>query len=68
MSEEQQDDHIWLTVGETAWAIKSIKWPIIILWRGYHPLLEYNIIDISRVNWEDYHKRWLEMNEVANVG
>jgi hypothetical protein len=61
--EEQHDDHIWLTVGGSAWAIEWIWGNIIGLWRGYYPNFEYSAVDISKVNWENYHKRWLEMNE-----
>jgi hypothetical protein len=40
---EQQDDHIWLTVGGSAWAIREIirdeagVMRELLLWRGYEP-------------------------------
>jgi hypothetical protein len=66
MSEEQHDDHVWLTVGGSAWAIFSIQWPIIFLWRGNaiiddlnnitNDSIECNAIDIRNVDWESYYK------------
>jgi hypothetical protein len=67
MSEKQQDDHIWLTVGGSSWAIQYILPPVIYLWRGYYPNCEYSAVDISNVNWEIYYQEWCKMNEVANV-
>jgi hypothetical protein len=33
--DEQHDNHIWLTVCGSSWAIRCIHWPIFYLWRGY---------------------------------
>jgi hypothetical protein len=51
---EQHDDHIWLTVGGEAWAIKRISGPLIQLWRGYEPELEYAVVDMSGFNADAY--------------
>jgi hypothetical protein len=53
----QHDDHIWLTVGGEAWAIKWIHWPFIGLWRGYAPDLEFNYVDMSKFNTDSYVAR-----------
>lgn len=50
----QHDDHIWLSIYDQAWAIHSIRWPAIVVWRGYWPALEFNIFDGSSVNWPAY--------------
>lgn len=50
----QHDDHIWLTVGGDAWAIQSIHGPLIMLWRGYAPHLEYAMVDVANVDWAAY--------------
>jgi hypothetical protein len=42
---EQHDDHIWLTLFGTAWAIQAIEWPVIYFWRGYAPNLEYLTVE-----------------------
>ena len=59
MKEEQHDDHIWLTVNGTAWAIHSIRWPIIYLWRGYWPSFEFNAVDMSEFDSKGYIERAL---------
>lgn len=60
-SPEQHDDHIWLTVGGSAWAIERIEGHYISFWRGYWPDLEYLVVDISDVDWEEYHRKWEEI-------
>lgn len=59
--EEQHDDHIWLTVGGSSWAIHFMKWPYIVLWRGYWPNWEFNFVDMTYFNPEHYHQEWLRM-------
>ena len=51
---EQHDDHIWLTVDGEAWAIKRVSWPLIQLWRGYEPELEYAVVNMSGFNADAY--------------
>ena len=50
----QHDDHIWLTVDGEAWAIYRIRWPIIFLWRGYAPNLEYFAVEMSEFDNDAY--------------
>jgi hypothetical protein len=50
----QHDDHCWIVIGGEAWCIHYIEAPIIILWRGYAPFIEYNMLDISDMNMEQY--------------
>ena len=54
---EQHDDHIWLTVNGEAWAICAMAWPIIFLWRGYEPDIEWTVLDMTRFNSEAYADR-----------
>jgi hypothetical protein len=54
MTEEQHDDHCWLMVGGSMWAIEFMRWPIIFLWRGYWPNIENSILDVSEVRWDEY--------------
>lgn len=51
---EQHDDHVWLTVNGEAWAIQAMEWPIVFLWRGYEPNLEFSAVDLSGFNAESY--------------
>jgi hypothetical protein len=53
----QHDDHIWLTVGGEAWAIKRIRQPYFYLWRGYWPNLEYTIVYMSEFDPVKYVER-----------
>jgi hypothetical protein len=50
----QHDDHIWLTVGGSAWAIQFIQPPIIYLWRGFYPDFEFSAVDVRNVDWDLY--------------
>lgn len=50
----QHDDHIWLTVEGEAWAIESMNWPVIMLWRGYEPDLEFRCIELDGFPVEAY--------------
>ena len=50
----QHDDHVWLTVGGEGWAICAMKWPMIWLWRGYAPDLEFSAVEMSNFNAESY--------------
>jgi muconolactone delta-isomerase len=61
--ESQHDDHIWLNVAGSSWAIKRKSGDLIQLWRGYSPYIEYSIIDISNVNWDQYHQMWTALME-----
>jgi hypothetical protein len=61
MMARQHDDHIWLTVGGRAWAIYAMNGTDICLWRGYHPYIEYSYLDISKVDWESYHRKALKI-------
>lgn len=59
----QHDDHCWLVFNGQAWAIRRINYPLFELWRGYWPLLEFIILDVSEVNWDHYCATaadWLE--------
>jgi hypothetical protein len=56
----QHDDHIWLTVAGSGWAIQAIIGNCIYLWRGYWPDCEYNAIDMSDFNYEVYCNRAVE--------
>ena len=58
---KQHDDHIWLTVGGEAWAIHSMNWPVIWLWRGYEPDLEYSAVEMSNFNAETYADKAIAM-------
>lgn len=59
--ERQHDDHIWLTVGGSAWAILTIDGPFLMLWRGYEPDLEYCVIEMSEFNSDSYADKAVEM-------
>ena len=61
MSERQHDDHIWLTVNGEGWAIRALEWPIIFLWRGYEPNLEYCAVEMSRFNAKSYADKAVAM-------
>jgi hypothetical protein len=50
----QHDDHIWLTVKGEAYAIYKIDWPLIILWRGYAPHLEFTAVSMENFDAERY--------------
>jgi hypothetical protein len=62
MDAPQHDDHIWLTVLGSAWAIQSLsKNPyghtLFHLWRGYEPNLEYLLLTVTENHWTEYcHK------------
>jgi hypothetical protein len=62
---QQHDDHCWLTVGGEGWAIHSMYWPTVFLWRGYSPNIELCAIDLNKVDWESYYRKWAEMNELS---
>jgi hypothetical protein len=55
----QQDDHIWIIVNGTPWAIRRIvrvegkPW-LIDLWRGCEPFLQTASIDVRFVDWPAY--------------
>jgi hypothetical protein len=55
---EQHDDHIWLRAGGEPWAIMAIQRRedriIFYLWRGYYPILEYNVMELVNPDWEAY--------------
>lgn len=53
-NEAQHDDHIWLTVHGEAWAIRAMHWPVIWLWRGYWPDLEYTVVRLDNFNSDHY--------------
>jgi hypothetical protein len=55
----QHDDHIWLTAGGSAWAIRRVHRSNgqayrLDLWRGYKPDLEFAHLDITSVDWDSY--------------
>lgn len=58
---DQHDDHIWLTVCGEAWAIQALEWPIVFLWRGYEPNLEYFAVEISNFDADAYADKALAM-------
>jgi hypothetical protein len=58
---EQHDDHVWLTVGGRGWAIYVMRGPLLTLWRGHYPYIEYSFLDISDVDWEAYHRAALKL-------
>lgn len=64
---EQHDDHIWLTIGGKAWAIRSIEHHraasvlVLHLWRGYVPCLEYISVEFVSVNWDEYCEKAVKM-------
>lgn len=57
---EQHDDHIWLNVGGSAWAIYSLHGPVALLWRGYYPDFEFNAVNLAGVDWEAYAQKSLD--------
>ena len=59
--ELQHDDHIWLCVGSKMWAIWAIDGPIVHLWRGYAPNLEFSAVDLSEFRPDDYYIKIVEM-------
>lgn len=52
--QHQHDDHCWLNVNGEGWAIRQMRWPVIWLWRGYWPNIEYSIVQMENVNVELY--------------
>jgi hypothetical protein len=63
--ETQHDDHIWLTVGCSSWAIREInhEYEYIALWRGYEPNIEYWGVWMPNFNYEEYCDRAVKMME-----
>lgn len=57
MNPPLQDDHCWLTVAGDGWAIRRWRPPILYLWRGYRPRLQFTVVDTSNVDWEEYCRR-----------
>jgi hypothetical protein len=49
-----QDDHCWLTINGEAWAIRRWRPPTLYLWRGYHPHLQYTVVDVDNMTEEDW--------------
>lgn len=62
----QHDDHIWMTIGGEAWAIRQISDNKIFYWRGYAPFLEYTVIDVRDVNWALYCEHAVKKLEKYN--
>ena len=52
--EVQHDDHIWMRVAGTAWAIERLEPGRMYLWRGYWPNLEFASVDTQFMNWDIY--------------
>jgi hypothetical protein len=63
-SPDQHDDHCWLCA-DGMWAIHSMRWPLVLLWRGYDPDIEYMLMDLSKVDWDAYYAKAIEMIERA---
>lgn len=65
MKETQYDDHIWMTVAGSAWAIRAIHRNVFYLWRGYMDdgTLELASVDVSEVDWVAYCDKAVEMIE-----
>lgn len=63
----QHDDHIWLCVNGGMWAICAIDGPIVHLWRGYAPNLEFSAVDLSEFRPDDYYIRVVEMWRTEGV-
>lgn len=61
--EQQQDDHIWINANGQGWAIHSIirDGTFMVLWRGYHPFIEWNGLIIESVDWDAYTAMALEL-------
>ena len=57
----QHDDHCWLCVGGSMWAIHRMRWPLIWLWRGNWPYLEFNLVEMSNFNSESYADKAIAM-------
>ena len=57
----QHDDHVWLTVSGEGWAIRKMRWPIVWLWRGYEPSLEYLSVDLSEFDADGYCDKAIEL-------
>jgi hypothetical protein len=43
------------------WAIRRMRWPLIWLWRGNWPYLEFNLVEMSNFNSESYADKALEV-------
>jgi hypothetical protein len=54
MSQEQQHDHIWLTIRGEGWAIERLDGDRLHLWRGYASHLERLVVDWPRKDWLAY--------------
>src|SRR5215471_2906064 len=65
---DQHDDHIWITVAGEGWAIERIEGPILHLWRGHAPDLEYATLDTSNVNWAHYCSAAVHLLRLRGVG
>lgn len=63
-----QDDHCWIVVAGETWAIRRWRPPILYLWRGYHPHLQYSVFDTSGVDWEVYANNAVELLEAYQRG
>lgn len=53
-TEEQQDDHCWLTVNRAGWKIRGKTGDLVYLWRGYVPDEEYAVLDTGCVEMKKY--------------
>jgi len=65
VGKDQHDDHIWLNVGGSLWAIRYIKHEhqYIALWRGYSQNIEYWGVWVDQVNYQKYCDEAVSMLE-----
>jgi hypothetical protein len=60
MTPVQHDDHCWLCA-DGMWAIHSKRGDLVLLWRGFEPHIEWMLMDLSKMDWESYTNKALEM-------
>jgi hypothetical protein len=50
-------------IGGEMFAIRRIHKPYIVLWRGYHPNIEYTVVDMKDFRPEEYCDKAVKMLE-----
>jgi hypothetical protein len=66
---EQHNDHTWVTLDGEGWAIKAIMeikgHRIFCLWRGYYPLIQETLVDVTTLHTAEYVRRCVELIHAA---